>query len=86
MHAELELQKVQEKDIAGGALTSNIDDQTAQLLSRSSMASEGEFNELGAEYPTQEEVNTLRHVPYCTPTSPSTHALKPHPQIMGQAR
>ena len=59
MHAELGHEKG--KDLTGGVLTT--DEVAAPPYDGTSQRSKDEFDD-GFEYPTEEEVNTLRHVPY----------------------
>ena len=61
MHQEFDIK--QEKDVAGGILTT--DEKSAPVYDSASNPSREEFDD-GFEYPTEEEVKTLRHVPYCT--------------------
>lgn len=56
MHAEFDTQK--EKDAGGGTLIS--DEKPAPLYEQEL----GGIDEDGSEYPTQEELDTLRHIPY----------------------
>lgn len=61
LHAEFDHAK--EKDVGGGILTS--DEKPAPLYDVQQEF--GGTDEYGNEYPTQEEVDTLRHVPYTLP-------------------
>ena len=60
-HAEFGHEKT--KDISGGVLTT--DEKAAPLYDAQSSPSAVEFDD-GVEYPTEEEIKTLKHVPYCT--------------------
>ncbi len=59
MHAEFD--RAKEKDVGGGILT--VDDKSQVERNYDSGSQEFE-DEDGAEYPTEEELTTLRHVPY----------------------
>ena len=59
MHQELD--KEFTKDVGGGVLTT--DEKIVPAYDSASNPSKEEFDD-GFEYPTQEEVKTLRHVPY----------------------
>lgn len=74
MHAEFDHEKA--KDVGGGILTT--DEKSMPLYDSTSSPSQDEFDD-GFEYPTEEEKNTLRHVPYCTlaPTSPHLRNHQP---------
>ena len=62
MHAEFDSAK--EKDVGGGVLTS--DEKPAPIYDGPEQELGG-IDEDGSEYPTQEELDTLRHVPYNLP-------------------
>lgn len=63
MHAEFDHAK--EKDVGGGVLTS--DEKPLPSFGTSSQEFEGMLDEDGSEYPTQEEIDTRRHVPFTLP-------------------
>jgi POT family proton-dependent oligopeptide transporter len=63
MHAEFDHAKA--KDVGGGVLTS--DEMSAPSFDRSSQDFEEMIHEDGSEYPTTEEIATLRHVPFTLP-------------------
>ena len=77
MHAEYDHEK--EKDISGGVLTT--DEKSMPMYDSTSSPSQDEFDD-GFEYPTEEEKNTLRHVPYCM-LAPSPHlpSLQPDTDV-----
>ena len=59
LHSELAYEK--EKDVSGGVLTT--DEKAAPAYDGTSRPSNEEFDD-GSECPTEEEIKTLRHVPY----------------------
>lgn len=63
MHAEFDHAK--EKDVGGGVLTS--DEKPSPSFDNHLHEFEGMVDEDGSQYSTQEEIDTLRHVPFTLP-------------------
>ena len=64
MHQEFD--NLKEKDVSGGVLTT--DEKSMPTYAENAPHDFDKVDEDGSEYPTEEEIKTLKHIPYSLPT------------------